>query len=113
MISRLLKLLLKIRKPNTTEKSPWTEPRSRVPAPKVNIFGCGWRRAAKEHTCWLCGETIAKGEGYFRTTGTVGGKMFSVKHCRKTCECTAEMLDQNPQLAHRVFEPTFKHEASV
>ena len=55
----------------------------------------------------------AKGEGYFRTTGTVGGKMFSVKHCRKTCECTAEMLDQNPQLAHRVFEPTFKHEASA
>ncbi|QXN71566.1 hypothetical protein RCIROH_67 [Rhodobacter phage RcIroh] len=81
--------------------------------PQVNIFGGGWQRAAKEHTCWLCGETIAKGEGYFRTTGTVGGKMFSVKHCRKTCECTAEMLDQNPQLAHRVFEPTFKHEASA
>ena len=81
--------------------------------PQVNIFGGGWQRAAKEHTCWLCGETIAKGEGYFRTTGTVGGKMFSVKHCRKTCECTAEMLDQNPQLAHRVFEPTFKHEAST
>ena len=81
--------------------------------PQVNIFGGGWQRAAKEHTCWLCGENIAKGEGYFRTTGTVGGKMFSVKHCRKTCECTAEMLDQNPQLALRVFEPTFKHEASA
>ena len=81
--------------------------------PAVNIFGGGYQRAAKEHTCWLCGETIAKGEGYFRTTGTVGGKMFSVKHCRKKCECTADLLDQNPQLAHRVFEPTFKHEASV
>ena len=68
--------------------------------PKVNIFGGGWQRAAKEYTCWLCGETIAKGEGYFRTTGTVGGKMFNVKHCRKTCECTADLLEQNPQLAH-------------
>ena len=21
--------------------------------PQVNIFGAGWQRAAKEHTCWL------------------------------------------------------------
>ena len=35
--------------------------------PAINIFGGGYQRAAKEHTCWLCGETIAKGEGYFRT----------------------------------------------
>lgn len=42
--------------------------------PAVNIFGGGYQRAAKEHTCWLCGETIAKGEGYFRTAGvSVGG----------------------------------------
>ena len=34
------------------------------------------------------------------------------RHAKDFCElygCTAEMLDQNPQLAHRVFEPTFNH----
>ena len=49
--------------------------------PRINIFGGGWQRAAKEHTCWLCGETIAKGEGYFRTAGTVGGYL-----AREACE---------------------------
>lgn len=75
---------------------------------EVILIGGNWQKARKEHTCWLCGETIVKGEGYYRTSGTVGGKFFSVKHCRQTCECTAEMLDQNPHLAHRVFLPTFK-----
>lgn len=73
----------------------------------MNIFGGGYQRAAKAHTCWLCGETIQKGAGYFRTAGTLDGKMFSVKHCRTTCECAAEMLDQNPHLAPSVFHPTF------
>lgn len=76
----------------------------------VKIFGGGWQRAAKPHVCWLCGEIIPKGDGYFRTAGTVDGKMFSVKHCRKTCECAAEFLDQNPQHAHRVFDQAFNAE---
>ena len=39
MISRLSKRLLKIRKPKATEKSPWTEPRSRLPAPSAFATG--------------------------------------------------------------------------
>jgi hypothetical protein len=70
-----------------------------------NLFGGGFQRAKKDHTCWCCGRVISKGEGYFKTTGTMNGKIFSVKHCRKTCECTAEMLDQNPDLRIYVFEP--------
>ncbi len=81
--------------------------------PKLNLFGGGWQRANKEHVCWQCGETIAKGEGYFRTAGTVDGKMFSIKHCRKTCECTAELLDQNRDLAPLVFNPTLKSGAAA
>lgn len=73
---------------------------------EVSLFGGGWQRARKEHTCWCCGRVIPKGEGYFRTAGTVDGRMFSVKHCRTKCECTAELLDQNPRLAPAVFAPT-------
>ncbi len=81
--------------------------------PQINLFGGGWQRANKEHVCWCCGEPIAKGEGYFRTAGTVDGRMFSIKHCRRTCECTAEMLDQNPDLARFVFNPTLNSGASA
>ena len=73
---------------------------------QMNLFGGGWQRAAKAHVCWCCARTIEKGEGYFKTTGTLHGKMFSVKHCRTTCECTGEMLDQNYDLALAVFYPT-------
>lgn len=70
------------------------------------IFGHRYWRARKDYTCWLCGGTIAKGSGYLRTAGTVKGRMFSVKHCREKCECTAEVLEQNPHLAQAVFHPT-------
>ncbi|PTX49079.1 hypothetical protein IQ03_02446 [Gemmobacter caeni] len=72
----------------------------------LQIFGHQWRRAAKDHTCWLCGGRISRGEGYFISTGTVDGKMFSVKHCRSKCECAAETLEQNPHLWPAVFSPT-------
>lgn len=72
----------------------------------INIFGGSYQRARKDHTCWLCGDTIAKGTAYFRTSGVFDGKMFSVKHCRATCECTGEMLDQDPHLHPAVFHPT-------
>jgi hypothetical protein len=74
----------------------------------VNIFGGGYQRARKDHTCWTCGQPIPKGERFFRTACTVNGKMFTVKHCRIRCECTSEMLDQNPQLAAHVFSTTLK-----
>lgn len=73
----------------------------------VTLFGGDYQRARKEHICWLCGDTIPVGTGYFKTTGKLDGRMFSVKHCRSKCECTAEMLDQNPNLAPAVFHPTF------
>lgn len=74
----------------------------------VNLFGGGWQRARKDHICWDCGDVIPKGDGYHRTAGTVNGRMFSVKHCRKNCECCAEMLDQNPHLSPAVFAPTLE-----
>lgn len=70
------------------------------------LFGGGYRKARKSHVCWCCGKTIEPGEGYFSTCGNMNGSMFSVKHCRKTCECTAELLDQNPDLRPAVFYPT-------
>jgi hypothetical protein len=73
----------------------------------VNLFGHSHQRARKDHTCWDCGDVIPKGEGYYRTAGTVNGRMFSVKHCRKKCETTWERLDQNPHLAPAVFAPSF------
>lgn len=73
----------------------------------LKLFGFSYQRAAKDHKCWLCGDPIPKGTAYFRTAGTLDGRMFSVKHCRNKCECTAEMLDQNPHLAPAVFSPTF------
>lgn len=67
--------------------------------PVVNIFAHSWQQAVKEHTCWLCGDTIQKGQIYMRTGGTVNGKMFKVKHCREKCEIAAEILYDNPDLA--------------
>ena len=64
---------------------------------RLEMFGHRFRRARRPHKCWACGETITAGERYFVTTGKLDGAMWSVKHCRKTCECTAEMIDQNPQ----------------
>lgn len=68
-------------------------------APIVSIFAHSWQRAKKEHTCWLCGDTIQIGQRYFQTGGTVNGKFFKVKHCREKCEITSDILDQNPNLA--------------
>ena len=71
-----------------------------------DLFGHSYQRARQAHSCWCCGKTINVGDRYFKTTGKLDGKIFSVKHCRVTCECTAEMLDQNPQLRPAVFHPT-------
>lgn len=72
----------------------------------LNLFGSAYQSARKEHKCWLCGDSIPKGTKYFRTAGSLDGRMFSVKHCREECECTAEVLDQNPHLSPAVFSPT-------
>lgn len=70
------------------------------------MFGHTYQTARMTHNCWCCGRNIEVGECYFRTNGKLKGRMFSVKHCRSTCECTAEMLDQNPSLRVAVFHPT-------
>lgn len=69
----------------------------------LDMFGHEYRKARKVHTCWTCSGTIAIGEKYFITSGKINGTMFAVKHCRKTCECTAEMIDQNPQVWPQVL----------
>lgn len=77
---------------------------------KFEMFGGGFQRARKEHNCWCCGRKINKGEGYWKTKGKVGGRMFEVKHCRTTCECVPEILDQNPQLVRHVFSASLAAE---
>ena len=65
-------------------------------ARRISLIGGSWQRARKEHECYCCHRTIAKGEGYFRTFGKVDGKPFTVKHCRTKCEIFADTLDQHP-----------------
>lgn len=72
--------------------------------PTLEIFGGDYRRARKTHICWLCGKEIPANTKYFTTNGKVGGKMFSVKHHRETCEIVPEHLDQNVKLRPSVFE---------
>ena len=72
----------------------------------LRTFGFSYQRAAKPHTCWLCGNPIAKGDKYFTASGNMDGKMFAIKHCRDQCECAGDMLDQNPNLAAGVFFKT-------
>lgn len=72
----------------------------------ISIFSHGYERARQDYTCWCCGEVILNGASYFTTGGTVEGRFFKVKHCRSKCECTSEMLDQNPYLHLAVFSPT-------
>lgn len=74
----------------------------------IAIFGHAYRRARKDYICWSCERVITKGSKYFRTSGTVDGKMFSVKHCRENCECTSDALNQNAYLANAVFHPTLR-----
>jgi len=69
----------------------------------LQLFGHDYHRARKTHQCWTCGRQIEIGERYFKTKGTIDGAFFSVKHCRTKCECTAELIDQNPQVWPRVL----------
>lgn len=64
-----------------------------------------YQRARSQHKCWCCGQPIRVGEKYFRTSGNMNGKMFTVKYCR-ACECTADMLDQRSDIRPAVFEET-------
>ncbi len=77
--------------PEMREKSPFFNPTN------AGLIGSQYRLAAKSHVCWLCGETIQPGEAYWRVFGKYAGRFYTVKHCRKTCEITWEVIEQNPQ----------------
>lgn len=76
---------------------------SEIPEHRIELFGGSYQKARKPHRCWCCGKTIEAGAAYFKTVGKYNGEIFMVKHCRKTCECVSEMLDQNPHLGPRAF----------
>lgn len=51
------------------------------------------RRAAKEHRCEECGETIPKGTEYWYFSGVFDGSGFSHKMCKR-CESVAHIACQ-------------------
>jgi hypothetical protein len=66
-------------------------------------WGCRLPKAAKPHRCWLCGDTIAKGDKYWRINGKAYNKPFSVPSCRPKCELLPETLDQNPHMRSQLW----------
>lgn len=76
---------------------------------QLELFGGGFQRARKIHECWTCGRKIQVGETYYKTNGKYDGNMFSVKHCRQTCETTPELIDQNNDLGVHLHKKTLRN----
>lgn len=68
------------------------------------------RRPGKDQICWACGRTLTKGnpeDAFWRESGIMDGKRWTIKICRRDCECNGyEMLDQNPHMRPAVLYPT-------